>query len=243
MDNSVNAEIRVGTTGTLDGSLTNELMLKGEFGPVYTATTTKDLMDREDLAQMEIKAIQLEHEKLPKMTYQQEIQHLVADTKRTKFISKLGIKQKENTLILFNYISHGKEIYNKIIELNEKKDRPIYFIAGEIDTKEREDIRSSMESHNDAILVASLGTFAQGVNIKNLHNIIFASPTKSQVRVLQAIGRGLRKFKDFKLTVYDVIDNYAGQRKDKNYAYKHGIERMKIYMKQQFKVTQHKLKI
>lgn len=243
MNNCVHAGIRAGTTGTLDGSLTNELVLTGLFGPKFVATTTKTLMDRNDLAKMTIEVIELKHEKISKIKYHDELAHLTADKKRTKFVSKLALQQKSNCLVLFNYIAHGKEIFEKIKELNTDKDRQIYFIAGEISTEEREKIRHDMENHKNAILVASLGTFSTGINIKNLHNIIFASPTKSQIRVLQSLGRGLRKFKDFKLKVYDIIDDYSGTRKDKNYAYKHGIQRLKIYAKERFNIKQWTLKL
>ncbi len=243
MNSSVNADVRIGTTGTLDGSMINELVLKGLFGEIFTATTTKEQMDKENLSSMTIDAILLKHDKQPKMKYHDEIAHIVNDKKRNLFIAKLALNQKSNTLVLFNQISHGKAIFELIKKHNKDTDRPIYYIAGEVGAKEREEIRHAMETHPDAILVASLGTFSVGVNLKNLHNIIFASPTKSQIRVLQAIGRGLRKYLDYSLRIYDVIDDYTGGRKDKNYALRHGIERLKIYKRQQFDVQHHSFKL
>jgi len=242
MENSVNAYIRVGTTGTLDNSQINELILKGSFGPVYTATTTKKLMDSNTLAQMSIDVITLNHkETIPSnVSYQDEVKHLVKDFKRNKFIAKLALSQKTNTLILFNYVNdHGKPLYDLIKEMNKDESRPIYYISGEIDVKVREEIRALMETHDNAILLASFGTFSTGINLKNLHNIIFAAPTKSVVRVLQSIGRGLRKYQDYKLKIYDIVDDYAGSRKKKNYSFKHGVDRLKIYAAQKFKYKIH----
>lgn len=246
MENSVNAHIRVGTTGTLDNSQINELILKGSFGPIHVATTTKKLMDSNTLAQMSIDVITLNHEEtIPsKVPYQDEIKYLVKDYKRNRFISKLALSQKTNTLILFNYVEdHGKPLYELIKEMNPDDTRPIYYISGEIDVKIREEIRALMEMHENAILLASFGTFSTGINLKNLHNIIFAAPTKSVVRVLQSIGRGLRKYHDYKLKIYDIVDDYSGNRKKKNYAFKHGVDRLKIYAAQKFKYKIHGVKL
>ena len=245
MSNLKNTEVRVGTTGTLDGKEVNEMVLRGHFGSVFTATTTKELMDKDTLAKISIDAICLKHQnKLPTCTYHEEVQHLVADEKRNTFIARLALSQKTNTLVLFNHVdTHGKPLYDLICELNTDPDRPIFYISGEVKTEVREAIRHAMEEKHNAILCASFGTVSTGINIKNLHNIIFAAPSKSLIRVLQSIGRGLRKYKDFKLKLYDIMDDYSGGRKKKNYAYLHGIERLKIYAKQKFNFKIHNVKI
>lgn len=247
MNACVNAEIRIGTTGTLDGTKVSELQLIGLFGPVYRAITTKELIDNDTLAETKIKVLHLsydqnEYKLMKNKDYHSEISYIVSHQKRNRFISRLALSQKQNTLILFNYVeNHGKPLHQLIEAMNPDKTRKIFFIAGEVKGLDREDIRHIMEKETNAILVASLGTFAQGVNIKNLQNIIFASPTKSQVRVLQSIGRGLRKYKDSTLTVYDIIDDFSGSRKKKNFALQHGIERLKIYSREQFEFTTYKI--
>ena len=107
-------------------------------------------------------------------------------------------------------------------------------MSGETDTADREAIRGIVEGMSNAIVVASLGTFSTGINIRNLHNIIFASPSKSQIRVLQSIGRGLRKSDDGRITtLYDISDDLSWQKR-KNYSLMHSWDRMKIYQREQF---------
>ena len=252
MNSCTNACIRVGTTGTLDGSQVNELVLTGLFGPVYKATTTKKLIDDDTLSKTHINVIRLEYSKeesklFNKMVskYPQEMAYLTQISARNTFLCKLALSQKKNTLLLFNYVeNHGKPLFELLKTMNEDSNRKILFISGEIDTQYREEVRHIMEKEKDAVLVASMGTFSTGVNIKNLHNIIFASPTKSQIRVLQSIGRGLRKHGDNStLKIFDVIDDLTGGRKKKNFALKHGIERMKIYVKEKFEYSVHDLTI
>ena len=113
-------------------------------------------------------------------------------------------------------------------------DRRLFYVSGETDVDTREEIRAITEMENDAIIVASMGTFSTGINIKRLHNIIFASPSKSQIRVLQSIGRGLRKSADGKNTkVYDIADDLHWKSR-KNYTLQHAAERIKIYAKEHF---------
>ena len=100
--------------------------------------------------------------------------------------------------------------------------------------KDREQIRGIVESQKNAIIVASLGTFSTGINIKNLHNIVFASPSKSQIKVLQSIGRGLRQSDDgSNTTLYDIADDMH-IKSHKNFTLRHSGERIKIYAKEQF---------
>jgi superfamily II DNA or RNA helicase len=129
--------------------------------------------------------------------------------------------------------------------LSEKinKDRKLFYVSGETDVDTRESIREITETQTNAIIVASMGTFSTGINIRNLHNIIFASPTKSQIRVLQSIGRGLRKSNDGRNTVvYDLADDMHWKSK-KNYTLNHAAERIKIYSKEKFNYEIHEVKI
>ena len=121
---------------------------------------------------------------------------------------------------------------HSLLQEKVKGDRKLFYVSGETDVDTREQIRSITEREKNAIIVASIGTFSTGINIKRLHNIIFASPSKSQIRVLQSIGRGLRK-SDKDTTVYDIADDLHWKQK-KNYTLEHAAERIKIYSKENF---------
>ena len=239
MSKCTEAEYRFGTTGTLDGSQTHELVLQGLFGKTFRVTTTKKLQDDDTLAKLSIQRVVLDYgEKIRKdfgkQTYQDEIAFIVAHEKRNKFIKNLTLDLKGNTLVLYNYVDkHGKPLYN-LIRDNASEDRKVFFVSGGTDVSDREAIRGIVEKQSDAIVVASLGTFSTGINIKNLHNIVFASPSKSQIRVLQSIGRGLRKSDDGRITtLYDISDDLSWKNR-KNFSLLHSWERLKIYSNEQF---------
>lgn len=229
----INTPFRVGTTGTLDGTKTHKLVLEGLFGPVYKVTTTKELMDRDQLAELKIKGIVLQYQDdVRKMckeyTYAEEMEFLCTYPPRNKFIRNLSIAQTGNTLVLYQFVEkHGQILYDLI--LDKAVDRKVFFVHGGVETQVREDIRRITEQENNAIIVASYGTFSTGINIRNLHNVIFASPTKSRIRNLQSIGRGLRK-SDTKSScaLYDLGDDLTWKAR-KNYTLLHMIERIKIY--------------
>jgi len=246
MEKLVNAYVRIGTTGTIDDTQTHRLVLEGVFGPVHKVTTTKKLMDNNDLAQLSIDVILLKHseenrKKCKKLSYQEELDLIVSHEKRNNFIKNLALTQQGNTLILFNYVDkHGVPLYNAIKE-KAADNRKIFYVSGKVPTKEREIIRAITEKETNAIIVASSQCFSTGINIKNLHNIIFAAPSKSQIRILQSIGRGLRKADNNKDTkVYDIADDMVWKSK-KNYTIKHAMERIKIYTKELFKFKIHEL--
>jgi superfamily II DNA or RNA helicase len=248
MNKCTKASYRFGTTGTLDGTQTHELVLQGLFGRTFKVTTTRELQDDDTLARLEIKRIILDYaekvrQEFGKRTYQDEIDYIVSHVGRNKFIRNLAVDQKGNTLVLFNYVEkHGKPLFD-LIEERVDEDRKVFFVSGETDTIDREAIRGIVEKQKNAIIVASLGTFSTGINIKNLHNIIFASPSKSQIRVLQSIGRGLRKSEDGKATtLYDLTDN-LGWKARKNFALQHSEERLKIYEKEKFNHKSYKVNI
>jgi superfamily II DNA or RNA helicase len=127
---------------------------------------------------------------------------------------------------------HGKKLYEMIKE--RAGDRKVFFIHGSVDTEDREAVRHIMEKEDGAIVVASYGTFSTGINIRNLHNIIFASPSKSRVRNLQSIGRGLRQSNGKEQAVlYDIADDLR-HKKHMNYTLRHFVERVKIYTEEKF---------
>jgi superfamily II DNA or RNA helicase len=234
MDKLDHAKYRYGFTGTLDGTQTHKWVLEGLFGPSYKVTQTKKLIDEGHLATLDIQCLILKHKPQKFETYEDEIKYLIGHENRNKFISNLSVDLKGNTLILYTRVeTHGAILYEMINKKVSNK-RKVFFIHGGVDAEDRELVRKITENEKDAIIVASFGTFSTGINIKNLHNVIFASPSKSRVRNLQSIGRVLRKGKDkVKAKLYDIADDISsGSRK--NYTLNHFIERIKIYVSEQF---------
>jgi len=241
------ADMRIGTTGTLDGGQVNELTLVGNFGPVYKVTSTQTLIDSNTLADLKIESIVLKYsdetrKAFGKKKYAEEIDFLVSHEKRNRFIANLALDQKGNSLVLYNLVKkHGEPLFKQIRD--RAKNRKVFFVSGSVNAEEREKIREITEQEKNAIIVASVGTFSTGINIKSLNNIIFASPTKSQIRVLQSIGRGLRKSNNGQGTVvYDIADDLSWKTR-KNYTLNHAISRVKIYDKESFKYKIHSINI
>lgn len=244
MNKAINAEYRFGTTGTLDGTQTHKMVLEGLFGPVYKVTTTAKLQKEKKLADLNIDIIQLTYPKevcdgFENKTYQEEIDFLVGHRGRNLFIRNLCCSLDGNTLVLFNLVDkHGKVLRDLIEDKLETK-RKLFYVSGETKSSDREYVRKIVETQTDAVVIASLGTFSTGINIRNLHNIIFASPSKSQIRVLQSIGRGLRVSEDGRETkLYDIADDLRSKGKP-NFTLQHSAERIKIYKNEKFnfKVT------
>jgi len=231
-----NCKYRFGFTGTLDGTETHKLVLEGLFGAVKSVTTTSKLIEQKHLSNFLIKAIILKYpdnvrKNVTAFDYKSEMDFLVGLPERNRFIQNLALSLKGNTLLLFQYVEkHGKILYDML------KDQgvPVHFVHGGVDGEEREEIRKIVEQSPSSIIVASYGTFSTGVNIRNLHNIIFASPSKSKIRNLQSIGRGLRK-SDTKETaiLYDIADDLSWKTR-KNFTILHFVERMKIYNEEKF---------
>jgi superfamily II DNA or RNA helicase len=228
------AKYRFGFTGTLDGTQTHKWVLEGLFGPSYKVTRTDELMQQGHLSQLDIQCLVLKHSPQTFDTYEDEIQYLISHEQRNNFIKNLSLDLKGNTLVLFQRVeSHGAVLYEKINK-NKGENRKVFFIHGGVDAEERELVREITERENNAIIVASYGTFSTGINIKNLHNVIFASPSKSRIRNLQSIGRVLRKGKNkVKATLYDISDDCSTKSR-KNYTLNHFIERIKIYNEEKF---------
>lgn len=235
-----NTDYRYGYTGTLDGTHTHRLVLEGVFGPVAKFISTAELIEQGHASNLNINCIVLKHtdehkQLMKKAQYRDEIDWIVQSKARNQFIVNLSANLKGNTLILFQFVEkHGNVLYDML------KDRPnVHYIHGKIDADVREEVRAIVEKQEDAIILASYGTFSTGVNIKNLHNIIFASPSKSRVRTLQSIGRGLRKSDTKSIaTLYDIADDLTWKAW-KNHTIKHFAERVKIYSEEKFEYKIH----
>ena len=227
-----NAKYRFGFTGTLDGSKTHKWVLEGLFGKCEQVTKTDDLIKEGYLSNFRIKILLCKHAPQYFDTYQDEIEYLVEHKGRNNLIKNLVKDLDGNTLVLFNYVEkHGTPLY-ELINNNVESSRKVFFVHGGTDVEDREEVRNLTETESNAIIVASYGTFSTGINIKRLHNIVFASPSKSRIRNLQSIGRVLRKGEGKDIaTLYDIADDIGGQ----NYTLKHLNERVNIYNNENFK--------
>jgi superfamily II DNA or RNA helicase len=250
MDKLTDCQYRHGFTGTLKSSesKTHRLVLEGCFGEVRKFVTTKDLMDAGTVADFNVKAIVLDYDAQIKKDfvkaikqisegskkYPAEREFLVNNTRRNMFIRNLlWSLEGQNNLVLFDLV----EKHGKILEpLLRKDDRQLHFIYGGTKGDERERVRNLVE--NDPIkqhdILASYGVFSTGVNLKKLDNVIFASGSKSEIKVLQSIGRALRKGNDAdKATLYDITDDLSVGSYE-NYTLKHFRKRIEIYGTEQF---------
>lgn len=241
-------DYRVGTTGTLDGTKTHKLVIEGLFGPAKKVVSTKELMDQDLLAKLSIDCILLKYPEetraaCKKLAYNEEIDFLVAHAGRNRFIRDLALRLKGNTLVLYRLVEkHGRDLHRSI-EKAAKNGRKVFFVHGGTEVTQREEIRRITEQENDAIIVASYGTFSTGINIKRLHNIVFASPSKSRIRILQSLGRSLRKGdrKDL-ATLFDVADDLHWKKR-KNYTLKHFIDRVMLYNGEEFEYRTVKINV
>lgn len=224
---------RIGLTGTLQDAKTHELVLKGLFGPVHKVISTKELIDRDQISDLSVRILTLQYgaedrKLLSKYKYQEEIDYLIGHERRNKIIARMAGDLPGNTLVVFSRLAHGKAIYDLI---ETKKD--LHYVAGETDKDAREAIRYLAEN-NDTVIVASLGVFSTGINIRNLHNLVFAHPSKSKIKVLQSIGRVLRKADNGeKATVFDIVDDLKHGSRE-NFALRHASERFKFYVDESF---------
>lgn len=256
-DACVNASYRIGTTGSLDGNPLNTITLTGMIGPPVQFKKTVDLMREGYLSNLTISLLILQYpsktvDALTKIQnkesnfkkntgknkgqikYMLETEFIVNNKKRTDFIARLALTREGNTLVTFKFVNtekkpHGRLLYERIEELNTDDSRKIFFVHGGTDTEIREQIRSIVETEDNAIIVASEGVFAMGINIQRLHHLIPANGGKSIITIIQSIGRILRKTEDStKAYLYDVAD-------DLEYSKRHMIERLKIYNSEGFR--------
>ena len=238
---------RYGLTGTLDGTQTHRLVLEGLFGKAKYVITTKELIDNKTLADLEIKCIVLNYPKedreiIKEFDYAEELQFIITKAKRNDFLCNLMDNCVGNTLCLFQFVEkHGEVLYKQMKD--KYKDRKVFFVYGGVDTNTREEIREIVENEKDSIIIASYGTFSTGINIRNIHNIVFASPSKSKIRVLQSLGRGLRQSGyDKKLRLFDISDDLSTSDRI-NFTLRHFKERLNIYKEQKFKFKIDRIKL
>lgn len=248
------ADYRLGFTGTLPTERADEMNIKSSLGPVIFELKSKELIDKGVLSMIYIANVLLRYSDEVIATqkgrsYPEEVRFVESYTNRNTsfdFIFR-HIKDKQNSLILCNHIDHLISIESYIRQHFDKK-YTIYTIHGDIDTEEREKIRKLIELGENVILLASYGTMSAGVNIKRIHNVIFASSSKSKIRVLQSIGRGLRKHDSKEYVVlWDLVDSLSYINKNGrevfNYSMQHWHERLNFYKEQGFVYHNKEIKI
>ena len=248
MTKLVDCKYRIGMTGTLDDSKTHKLVLQGLFGHVNKVTSTKQLIDKKQLADLKVYCLVLNYTDEDKkansgVKYHEELEWLVLNEQRNKYLRNLAAGLQGNTLCLFQLVEkHGKQLY-ELIKNKAGEDRKVFFVYGGVDAQQREKIREITEKSDNAIIVASYGTFSTGINIRNLHNIIFSSPSKSRIRNLQSIGRGLRLGDNkAQATLYDIADDLT-YRDKKNYTLTHFQQRINIYNEEGFNYEIHNVNL
>ena len=250
LEKMTNTPYRYGFTGSLDGTLTHKMVLEGLFGPYVKHVSTAELIDKKVLSDLLIRVMLIKHDEETSKDvalnkdYHHELATLVANEKRNDLIAKIASSLEGNVLVLYQFVEkHGAILYDKIKNLSVDHDKPVYFIHGKIESTEREDVRLDVNKRKYSVTVASMGCFAEGINIPNLDYIVLASPTKSRIRVMQMIGRGLRRT-DSKneCVVIDLADDLS-YRKRQNFTLKHYAERLKYYNEENFRYTQHRIEL
>jgi superfamily II DNA or RNA helicase len=238
---------RFGFTGTLDDTQAHRLILEGLFGSVFKVTTTKQLVDSKQLTPLKVKLCVLTYPEttcrdMRKALYQDEVEFLVTHPTRLEIVSRMAASAKGNVLVLFNFVEkHGKPLYHRIQEL--APDRDVHFVSGEVDAEDRERIRQWVTNGEQQIIVASYGTFSTGINIPNLHTMIFASPSKSKIRVLQSIGRSLRLHTSkTHATLIDIVDDLRIGA-SVNHTFRHAEQRVQYYSAEHFPYTMLELSL
>jgi superfamily II DNA or RNA helicase len=231
-----------GFTGTMPPSLIDQWNIVGKFGPINYEEKTIDLKNQTYISNFHVIILKIKHSNIPvfndfsnpTLPYQEELDFLINSDYRNGIIVNLALKMPNNTIIMADRIQHGLLLEAKLKELN-KDNRRIFFIRGSTEMEERETIRSVMNDNNDIIVIAISKIFSTGINIPNLHNVIFGSAGKAKIKIMQSIGRALRLHPTKKTAnIFDVADNTK-------YGKMHLKERKKLYEQEKYKVTEKEI--
>lgn len=255
---AINAEYRLACTGTTHEEDVNNLKVEGYFGPISKLTTTKKLMDDGHIAKLSIKSLVLKYPPLTQLTvdsmyppmatgaqkFAVELDFLINCAPRNKFLRNLALSVEGNTLLMFHYERHGLIIYDLIKSKLVDSERKLFFVNGKTETEVREEVRKITDGEKNAIIVGSF-VFSTGITIRNLHNVIFGTPTKAKIRTLQTIGRSLGLGDDkTTATLYDIADDFRVTPQDEpNYTLNHYMARMALYHAEQFEISHYSIQL
>lgn len=220
--------IRWGLTGTVPKADFEKMSLLVSLGPVVNKLAASDLQDKGVLASCHVNIVQLKDE-VEFKTYQSELKHLLEDDSRLDKIAELidKIKDTGNTLILVDRINAGKEIISRLTDA--------VFISGETKLTERKEEYDDVKTSDNKILVATYGVAAVGINVPRIFNLVLIEPGKSFVRVIQSIGRGIRKAEDKDhVQIWDITS-------DCKFAKRHLTQRKAYYKEARYPFTLEKL--
>jgi len=229
----IKTQNKFGFTGTLSENLLNKWAVIGRLGPVIYEKNSYELRQEDHLVNVTVKVLTLKYSKplryITDNKYKEELDFIYDSHDRNNFIRKVCEKLSNNTLLLVNHIKHGEKLEEYLANVTDKQ---VFFIRGEVEVDEREKIKQIMENSSNVICIAISAIFSTGVNVKNLHNIIFAAGGKSFIRTVQSIGRGLRKHNTKnRLVILDICDDLV-------YGVKHSAKRKQIYNKEKISYTE-----
>jgi len=226
----IKTQHRFGFTGTMPEEVLDQWNIIGKIGPVIFEKNSHDLRQDSYVSNVQITILNLIHKDCKRIEYREELKKLIVSPFRNKIITKLSTRLTNNTLVMVDYIEHGELLFNLIKQ--EAPDKQVFFVRGDVEIEERDRIRKLMEDNNDVIVVAISKIFSTGINIKNLHYIIFACGGKAKIKIVQSIGRGLRLHKDkSQLIIFDIADNL-------HYSELHSEKRKALYEKENITFTE-----
>jgi superfamily II DNA or RNA helicase len=250
----VNAKYKIGVTGSLSSELVHEKQLNGLFGPTQNIITAREMIDNDMSAEFNVKCLILDYKldrkielknkissikknkKIEMAKYNCEMDFIKSLDERMNFFVDFCSKIKKNTIVLFKSIDYGTELYKRLYKESKKIGKRIYYIDGNVKVDRREIIRENMERFDNVIVLASLKLFSTGINVKNVHNIVLAESIKSEITVIQSIGRVLRKLDDKLATYYDISDELS-LKNWTNYSKRHYLSRLETYKKEQHNIV------
>ena len=226
--NLKNAPIRWGLTGTIPKEQFEFQSILASLGPVTGSITAKELQDKGVLSNCHVNICQLVD--LPAHSdYQSELKYLVTNDDRLNYIGKLlnTVKQSGNTLILVDRISAGEKLQELI--------PGSVFVKGDVKLKDRKEAYDEINEGTNHVVIATYGVAAVGINIPRIFNLVLIEPGKSFVRVIQSIGRGVRKAKDKDFVqIWDITSTCK-------YAKRHLTQRKKFYKEAEYPFTIEKI--
>lgn len=245
------ASYRIGLTGTMPKDEAEKWTIYGFLGPTIYDLSAKTLIDRGVLSQIQIKNVIAKYPVemcKPMIDYPSEQNLINGYEKRTKVLDHIlkQIPKGQNTLILVQRIKHLKMIRDHLLDNHQNLE--VYEIYGDTKPEERERIRKLVDQRDDVALICSYATMAVGVSIKKLTNVVFFESYKSEVKVLQSIGRGLRKHESKEcMILWDVVDDLRypkGKKMISNFTYRHWENfRLSYYKEQGFEFSDETINI